>query len=257
MASVHRFSSSEFDSSVIFEAIKTSFDVNEEKVVALISFDVVGLIPWLSEAGLMETELRKLLSRPDVVTSYKAYHIVNRVRSKGAFGYLKFLSIVHKNKSHPLHRKFWEDILKTAEEIDALRQFIGRSCELFTSYVDFSRVSLSINSIELRTTSSRASTVDVITSRLPVHHHINVVDDVDSCEKSNNATQTPREDCRRRFYETKDAVNNYSKTCLYPLQSDESLSKFGVDSHSVCMMVMEFCRSDGSVEKKYGVCGVV
>jgi hypothetical protein len=251
-----RYDLSSADWLVFFKVLEASFDIHEGKIISFIAYDVLELIPWLSRAGLMETRLRILLSTVNMVSSHKASLVLERIRSKGVFGFLKFLSILHKNRSHNLHRRLEEILLQTAEELHTSGNTICRDNDILMRRALFPRVLCHIRSIELEMTLGQVPTPESITSRRPFHSEVEPVDQEN--KKFECSVRTFSQSCsgQAECMDIKVPFAHVAESASLQMfnRQDDPLCLYGVDTYSVSTMVKQFQESNGALERKNGAC---
>ena len=97
-------------------ALKSAFDFHEAKIISALSFDVIGVIPHLSESGIMERNLRKLMIERNLVSSAKSCLVLHRIHEMGADGYVSFVMLLQRNRSSIVYQKLAEQLLMAAQE---------------------------------------------------------------------------------------------------------------------------------------------
>ena len=112
------FDDEQFGVSLPFaQALKSAFNFHEVKIISALSFDVIGIIPYLSESGIMEPNLRKLMIERNLVSSAKSSLVLHRIHEMGASGYVRFVVSLQRNQSNVVYHILADQLLVAAQEL--------------------------------------------------------------------------------------------------------------------------------------------
>ena len=232
-------------------ALKSAFDFHEAKIISALSFDVIGVIPYLSESGIMERDLRKLMIERNLVSSAKSCLVLQRIHEMGADGYVSFVVLLQRNRSSVVYQKLAEQLLMAAQEFyESWRNGLYSSCH-------FHRIESNLQSKYGVMFCSPGQTASVagdmrlhvdVAAGLPDGYHLpNTFEPLSHCT---GCTLPP-------VYPHQHSLHDANKQCIPILDGNlhcdtrtPSVTRFTEDN--VCVLVKRFYESGGSQVERVG-----
>lgn len=243
--------SEEFVISLPFaQALKSAFAINEAKIISAISFDVIGIIPHLSESGIMEPNLRKLLIERNLVCSAKSRLVLQRIHEMDAIGYVRFVVLLQRNQSDIVYRKLADHLLVAAQELyESWRCGLYSCRHLHTSEGSVSRQGVKLCSSVQTASVTKGLWIPCETATVqPDSYHL--TDAFKTLPHGTSSRQHPVHQHHPSLRATSDQFT--------PIPGTDSrcdtvtLSVMCFSEENVCILVQRFCESGGSQMERVG-----
>ena len=249
--SVMALDSEEFVTSPAFDqALKSAFVFNEDKIISAVSFDVIGIIPHLSESGIMEPNLRRLLIQRNRLRYDKSCLVLRRIHDMGAIGYVRFVVLLQKNSSSMVYRKLADQLLVAAQELYESWRCGLHSCRhLHTSESSVSRHGETLCSSVRTTSVTRDLWIPGETATIqPDSYH--PTDIFKTLPHGTSSRQHPVHQHHASLHATSDQFTPIPDTDYHCDMVTPSVTCFS--EKNVCILVQRFCESGGSQTERVG-----
>ena len=234
------------------QALKAAFRLSESKIISAVSFDVIGMIPHLSESGIMEPNLRKLLIERKLVSDAKSMLVLHRIHEMGAYGYVRFVVLLQRNQSSVVYRKLAEQLLVTAQELyEAWRCVLCSYHHLCTSVGSVPKHGTVLCS------SSHPETPSITRDSWTSDGSVTVPPD--NCHRRSTFEEVQHDTSCRQYpvYQPYSSLHATSHRMMPARDTEfysdaESLSVMFFTEENVFVLVKQFCESGGSQMEKIG-----